>query len=223
MLSRRDKIVFSPPPYGCVLSLTGRPFVGDRILDNSPYGNHGTITGATWARLPSGLWVNNFDGTDDKIDCGKANQLANIQLPVTLMCWIQSNVYETNYAMLITKSNKVELRMGGNTKAIRFVINDDESGANSPVSSALVNGKTYLVCGVHTGALMSLFINGASVDSKVHSTAIGDNSATNLIIGGRSASFFWVGQIALPRIFNRALSATEISKIWNNERWLFGV
>src|SRR3990167_10553439 len=36
-------------------------------FDRSRYQNHGTITGATWKRLPSGVWVMSFDGTDDNI------------------------------------------------------------------------------------------------------------------------------------------------------------
>jgi len=37
-----EKSLFRPPPIGCVLDLKGRPFDGRTILDNSPYGNHGT-------------------------------------------------------------------------------------------------------------------------------------------------------------------------------------
>ena len=37
------------------------------IFDRSRYNNHGTIFGATWVRLSSGLWVLSFDGTDDKV------------------------------------------------------------------------------------------------------------------------------------------------------------
>ncbi len=63
-----------PPPANCVLHLTGYPPGGATITDFSGQGNHGTITGATWVRLPSGLWVLSFDG-DDYVGCGNAVNL----------------------------------------------------------------------------------------------------------------------------------------------------
>jgi len=62
LYSRVDALMFSPPELGCVLYLSGLPNSGSKIHDRSPYGNHGAITGATWQRLPSGLWCLSFDG-----------------------------------------------------------------------------------------------------------------------------------------------------------------
>src|SRR3990167_5721859 len=36
-------------------------------FDRSRYQNHGTITGAVWKQLPSGVWVLSLDGIDDTI------------------------------------------------------------------------------------------------------------------------------------------------------------
>ena len=65
-----DELIFDPPELGSVLYLTGLPCGGSKIYDRSPYGNHGTITGATWKRLPSGLWYLDLDALDDYVDCG---------------------------------------------------------------------------------------------------------------------------------------------------------
>ena len=48
---------FPPPESGNVLYLPGYPAQGSTIQDFSGNGNNGAITGATWTRLSSGLWV----------------------------------------------------------------------------------------------------------------------------------------------------------------------
>jgi hypothetical protein len=70
----RDKILFEPPELGCVLSL-GLPAGSSKIRDRSPYGHIGTITGATWVKLSSGLWCLSFDGVDDMVGCGNPGSL----------------------------------------------------------------------------------------------------------------------------------------------------
>ena len=51
LLDKEDSI-FNPPQLGCVLSLTGLPGGGNKTYDRSPYGNIGTIIGATWMSCP---------------------------------------------------------------------------------------------------------------------------------------------------------------------------
>ena len=48
------------------------------LKDWSPHGNDGTFKGAgepDWQKLPSGLWVMDFDGSDDYINCGNKENL----------------------------------------------------------------------------------------------------------------------------------------------------
>ena len=79
-------IDLSTPPIGCVLDLPGLPGGGNKIYDRSPYGNIGTIIGATWLRTPSGLWVLSFDGSDDYVDCGSGSSL-DITGGITVEVW----------------------------------------------------------------------------------------------------------------------------------------
>ena len=48
-----------------ILALPMQEGSGSLVEDISGYGNNGTITGATWSKLPSGIWYLHFDGTDD--------------------------------------------------------------------------------------------------------------------------------------------------------------
>uniref|UniRef100_A0A6M3KMJ4 Uncharacterized protein n=1 Tax=viral metagenome TaxID=1070528 RepID=A0A6M3KMJ4_9ZZZZ len=66
----KPKLYIPPAPANSVLYLTGYPPLGSTIYDRSGQDNDGTITGATWVRLPSGLYGISYDGTDDLVDCG---------------------------------------------------------------------------------------------------------------------------------------------------------
>ena len=86
----RDILVFEPPEPGCVLYLPGLPGGGGKIYDKSSYGNHGTITGAAWKRLPTGLWCLSFDGSDDYVNCGNSESLS-IPDAITIKAWVKSS------------------------------------------------------------------------------------------------------------------------------------
>jgi len=80
-------IGLSTPAIGCGLDLPGLPGGGNKIYDRSPYGNISAITGATWKRLPSGLWYLDFDGTDDYVDCGNFTPAGDADKQLTVLYW----------------------------------------------------------------------------------------------------------------------------------------
>jgi len=89
MLTEVEKLVFNPPELGTVLSMPGLPGGGSKIYDRSPYGHIGTITDATWKRLPSGLWYLNFNGTSALVDCGNIASINAAQTDFTIRFWIR--------------------------------------------------------------------------------------------------------------------------------------
>ncbi len=101
--------IFSPPPLGTVLFLPGLPGAGTIIYDRSLYGNHGTITGATW-KFNGRVWYLDFDGTDDYVDCGL--NVASLELTTFTFCgWINPTT-TTTYKYLFTIADLVDLRTG---------------------------------------------------------------------------------------------------------------
>ena len=220
-LATPDDRMNAIPPLGTVLSLQGRGYGTGYALDSSPYGNHGTITGATWERLSGGVWVNSFDGSDDLITIGQAGSLANIQPPVTFMTWIYSTAYESSYRMVMTKSSKCELRLNDTSKTIQWWFTDVDVAATTTV---MVNGTSYFVAGTYDGSIMRVFLNGVVEGTHSTTNAIPDNTGIDLVIGARSGGGFpWPGRLALGRIVMRALSPAEVGGIFQSERRLFGV
>jgi hypothetical protein len=222
MLTRRDKLLFKPPISGCVLDLRGQPGIGDLIYDRSTYGNHGTITGATNVRLSTGLMVKSFDAASF-IDCGTS--VPHLAAP-TLLAWIFSNAYETSYGAVITKNdgNIISLRMNDTNKHIQLTLNNASSASSD---LALTNGQTYFIAATYDTTLGAdnnkVYINGVLNGIATYNTALSANGGLTTFIGKFSWGSNWIGRIALPRILNRVLSATEIYSIYQSERHLFGV
>lgn len=79
------------PPSGAVLYLPGLPGVGSTITDYSGQGNDGTIVGATWKTLGSGLPYLDFDADDDKVTITDATSIQNIfdSPGGTVLAWIR--------------------------------------------------------------------------------------------------------------------------------------
>ncbi len=220
LLDREDSI-FDPPRSGCVLCLTGLPGGDGKIYDRSPYGNIGTITGATWRPLPSGIWCLSFDGTDDFVDCGSGASL-QITAHFTICLWMMTSDVTQSSAMLMTKEMTTLLKFSSSTGKVntRMLIGgvDEEVIANT----ALTNDLWQQVVVTYDGSNVRIYIDGALDKTEPASGAVVWGTGT-LQLGARKGSLEYTGNIALPRIHNRALSALEIQNLFSQEKHLFGV
>ena len=200
LMLERDRLIYDPPSLGTVLYLPGLPGGGSKIYDRSPYGNIGTITGATWVRTPDGLWCLSFDG-DDHVDCGSGASLATTG---TWECWLnRTDRTDTMYICDFRDS-------GGGAGYILLPLNGDTLAYDA--GTAYVDGSVSDECTQavwhHVAVAGIVFTAGAP-----------------LIIArrGPSAQDWWKGQMALVRFHNRLLSALEIQNHYNREKHLFGV
>jgi len=62
---------------------------GDRLVDSSGHGNHGTIHGAAWVKGRVGGCLK-FDGVDNYVEVPKSASLNRANEEITLMCWIKT-------------------------------------------------------------------------------------------------------------------------------------
>lgn len=222
----RDKILFKPPEIGCVLSLTGLPGGGSTIYDKSPYGNMGTITGATWVRLPSGLWCLSFDGVDDWVNCGNKASL-DITDKITIEAWINPSSFaslakivdrDQAFGFAVQTSGKIAfyyMHAGGwssltSDKAL------SQSMWSYVVATQEADGSNTLIKLYDNGELdKSGTTTGRPTPQPTQDTAVGAYSVGN--------QQWFNGSIALARVHNRVLSALEIQNHFNREKHLFGV
>jgi hypothetical protein len=224
---------------GCVLYLNGQQDANSStIKDLSGYGNHGTITGATWVRLPSGLMVNSFDGVElnvNEIDCGHNILISNNQ-SFSVLSW----VYRTadNYKGIVGKDDGVvrEWFMSDQTTG-RLRVRIYQTNATAVTSDSdnnviPINTWTMVAFTVNVSAVKIYyyaFSNGGQKIVTPDMTQAWDGTIKNSNVPAiRIGMFFtgdyrWAGYIGLSHIFNTALSPTQINGIFQSERSLFGV
>lgn len=223
----RDKLVFDPPEGDCVLSLSGLPGGSGKIYDRSPYGNIGTITGATWKRLPSGLWVLSFDGVDDYVTCGTApSLLITGDAARTGKAWINLDTLGGAGGR-----NVMSYGVGATSNMVQFGI--DSAGnlaiylyANDHVSASTVSlGDWHHIVFTLVETTTKLYLDGNLVSTKTDHTTINTlaDSVTFKIGCRYDTNWKFDGLIALLSFHRGALSALEIQNHFQREKHLFGV
>jgi len=225
----REDLLFSPPELGCVLYLPGSPGGDSRICDRSPYGNHGTITGATWVRLPSGLWCLSFDGTDDYAATGYKTSL-NPATAITIELWIKANS-SAGYPYFNGRgyfNQGFSLNLG-NSK-LYFWVKTTDGNLTVASESTLNTGVFYHIVGTYDSAggsnNMKVYINGVlDAQDNLTGAIVPFTSYSMGAYLGRAdtAGSYFDGLLAAVCLYNRALTALEVGNHFNQEKHLFGV
>ena len=96
-----------------------------------------------------------------------------------------------------------------------------QSGVGTTGTVAELVGVWVHIAATYNGNTLSMYKNG-SLASSGTTTALVKNNIKNLTIGFRGGNYFR-GQIAVARIYSRALSATEVLQNFNALRGRYGV
>ena len=233
---------YPPAIAGAVLHLPGLPGQGTTLWDGTGNGNNGTITGATWVQLPSGLWGLKFGGVSDYVNCGAGASLDVSTGDLTVMGWVWYDTQVEDSAMPINKGGEslavagYEFEGGttasGNAEKPYFRICDGGGvagdSAQTARTAALNDGKWHLLTGTvdRTAATINIYVDGALISSVAIPGTVGSisNAAQALNIGGRTTAYNFKGKIQGVRVFkNVALSLSQIAGVHAQERSLFGV
>jgi len=220
-------LLFAPPALGTVLSLTGLPGGSNKIQDRSSCGNSGAIIGATWVRLPSGLWCLYFDGVDDHVDIPHHSSLDIVDY-ITIKFWVRfdslgaagtrqiiDNTYTSGWDINIANTDRLD---------VRFDIGGGLVESYVPAASFTPVANTWYHCVVkYDGTNLKVFIDADEVDSDAATGVISTNS-NDIRLGERLDGVLDLdGGLALIEITNRAWSVMEIQHSFNREKHLFGV
>ena len=207
------------------------PTVANGILTNGPTfnnGNGGSIS---------------FDGTNDYIDCGRQIPVLTPSLPITIDCWVNVNTGSPLGGLVTLDSASptvnyygAAVQIGGTSPNYSVIASYGNGGLDQPSNRQTFATSTTFSSGnwVHIITVIQSTITNTTVYFNTVSQA-GTTSGTGGAIAwsstgttkigrvwGPGASYF-SGKIANVKVYNRALSTTEISQNYNALRSRFGL
>ena len=195
------------------------PGSGTSWTDISGRGNTGTLTnGPTYSSANGGSIV--FDGVDDYVLVTQT-----LTTPFTITGFIRYTDQAKTLNTFINTNPHPVLgislnRLGGGQLYVYIGNGSGWLAAPSIISSTNMNvNQWYQVSFTSTGSGSTLYLNGVNVGTSVHSPS-GWGSSYYL---GTGAGEYLKGNIATTQIYNRALTATEVSQNFNALRGRYGI
>ena len=197
------------------------------VADSSGQGNHGNLNGQTSTTTVPGKLGQalSFDGSNDYVALGDVNDLSGSQ-GVTVSAWVRPSAIGTNGILWrgessVTKAYSLFLL---STDEIRFRVTTTSTGSEtsaaldtttSPISTL---NQWYHIAGIYSDSddTMRIYVNGSQVVSNgaLASGVLADGAFIETI-GSSNTSNLFNGSLDDVRIYNRALTATEVRQLYN--------
>ena len=190
---------------------------GTIASDSSGNNNTGTlINGPVFVsgRINNAL---SLDGINEFVDAANPTSL-QITGRLTVSAWINT---KTGDGVPVSKYN-----FSNNTRSWRlyvtptnilaFTVSSDGVAAQDLQSPTSISLNTWqYITATYDGARITLYINGTSVASTPYTAGLFNSSAHVIVGDNANGGNPFNGQIDDVRIYNRALSATEVSALYN--------
>ncbi|HVZ59748.1 MAG TPA: LamG-like jellyroll fold domain-containing protein, partial [Terriglobales bacterium] len=208
-----------PPPGGLVAAYALNEGSGTAASDLSGNSNNGTLTnGPTWAAGKYGLGVN-FDGVNDYVQVNNSSTLG-LGGTGTLEAWVKVNTLGKWHGIIAKGSSNSDPANSyaieiNNSNNFLCILGNGVSASVLTSSSAVAAGQFYHIACTWNGATALMYVNGTQNASAAQGVTPSVNTAPLTIgqYGGNSDPTS--GIIDEVRIYNRALSATEIQTDMN--------
>ena len=195
---------------------------GNTVYDLSPNGKNGDIQNSPVFTSSSYASYFNFDKTNDVIETnttGSGFGMNNQSFTLMTVC-MPDNISGDNMVFGNIRFNGSGLHAGFRAQAVHFGF----FGADSTWGYGIVpNQLYYIVWRWNVGGAAFIFVNGSQIQSALTQPAysgtqnIGISRSYNLENGS------FGGRIYMTRIFNRALSDTEVLNLYNFEKSRYGL
>lgn len=213
----------TPDPLNAGL-ITCYPFSGN-ANDESGNGNHGTNNGATFTtdRFNAANKAAMFNGSSSYITISNSASLQSPTTEFTASLWVYITAWYIdagNWASAFCKSNSAsatQYRISMMPNGASFIFNGKM--VNVPISSGTIQlNQWYHIAIAANNNIVTFYINGILQSSTTFSGTFSNDNTMPLEIGrdyaGNSVDYF-NGKIDDLRLYNRALSASEVLQLYN--------
>jgi hypothetical protein len=185
------------------------------LSDLSGRGNFGTsVNGPTYSSSNGGSIV--FDGTNDYVNAPLTKSAT-----CTFSCWARTTTLATSPMLFNAGPNGVGPDLFFYLGNIYWNIWDGAGNPFATTPASVTDGNYhYYVVVNDASSNTKLYYDGILLGTAAYRTAANN---TNLTIGGNTEAYMWNGNISNFSIYNRALTATEITQNFNATRGRFGI
>jgi hypothetical protein len=199
------------------------------LRDISGNRNNGTITGATYTRLPRGLTVLTLDGTDDTVEFANSTSLNIAGSNLTIEAWLRPHISDAERAIVCKGAtagwtHKWGMTYGAVENKFRLIVNTVTGGETLiNTTNPFPPNSFYHVVGVYNGATKNIYVNGVLDNSEEWIGGNLNTVAESLWLGHLFVVAKYDGDLGLLRVAPSALTATQVAGRYNQTRHLFGV
>ncbi len=195
--------------------------IGTTAADSSGNAITGTLTNAAWTTAGKYGSALSFSGTSSYVNLGNPPALAGTG-SMTWTAWVYATGTPADDGHIIAKSNDAsgwQFKTSPDTGAHRFAIAISGSTGFVQRNSTIVRALNtwYHVAGVYNAATRALdiYVNGVLDNGVLAGTIPASQTvpSVNVNIGRRSTGFYFAGVIDDVRVYNRALTPTEIQAV----------
>ncbi len=208
----------APPTVGLVAAYGFDAGSGTTVADQSGNGNNGTITNAGWAGAAAGRFGNalSFNGTNAFVSVPNSSSLQP-STGITFEAWVRpTSVGGWRTVLMKERPGYYDWALYSDTDFNRPAAYVFTSADREVRGTAQVAASTWThLAAAYNGSVLALYVNGAQAATFLTSGPITTNTGA-LKIGGNAVWGEWFsGLIDEIRVYNRALSAAEISADMN--------
>ena len=160
-----------------------------------------------------------FNGSNKVVEVDDSASL-DITGDITISIWVRFTDPSINSGWIFSKrSGTTQVAWDFHTFSshLRYVLNDTgASNADTDLGSTnpLVADQWYHIVGTLEGTSQKLYIDGVEDASGTHTGGIFSSSAKVNVGNYDGASLYFNGSLASPAVWNRALSSSEISDLY---------
>lgn len=204
-----------PPPAGGLVAAWGfNEGAGSSLADASGNANMGTASGTSWA--PAGRFGSalSFNGTNARVNVPDAASL-DLTTGMTMEAWVRPAALGTAWRTILMKESTGGLAYAlySAMPASRPSAYVNLGGADLEVrgSAALPLNAWSHVAVTYDGAVVRFYVNGTQVESRNAAGALRVTTGAFRIGGNAVWGEWYQGLIDEVRIYNRALTATQIA------------
>jgi M6 family metalloprotease-like protein len=187
----------------------------DGSANDSAGSNHGTEFGNPTYEAGVFNQAISLDGSGDYVNCGNAS-VFDITNKITVSAWVNINTVTADWMTAIAKGDSAwRLSTFVNQRRFHFAVTGGPGWDGADGSTEVPAGEWHHVCSTYDGGTIRLYLDGVLDGSKSYTGGITTNTY-NVLIGENEESWgrYWDGLLDDVRIYNEALSAGDVEKLY---------